>query len=102
MKYIILNDNKYELIENYKDAFNLEELEEAFTEFFNIYDYIVGDYAYSKLRLKGFCDLKNKKLNKVNNYNKKNEYLKEYCAYECKYFILEKIKWGKYGNRYNK
>ena len=92
MKNIILNDIKYELIENYKEGFNLEELEPAFTDFFEIYDYVVGDYAYSKLRLKGFCKKDNKSFNNINNYENKDKYIKDYCAFECKYFILEKTK----------
>lgn len=91
MKNIILNDNKYEVIVNYKDALNIEELENAFTDFFDIYDYVIGDYAYSKLRLKGFCKKSNKKINKINDYANKDSYLNEHCAYECKYFIIEKI-----------
>ena len=51
---IILNDNKYELMENYKDAYDKEEVLKRATDYFKTYDYIVGDWAYGKLRLKGF------------------------------------------------
>ena len=40
------------------------------------YDYIVGDIAYSKLRLKGFNNKSNKNFNKINDY--KNIYTKTY------------------------
>ena len=82
---------KYELIKNYKDAFNEEEFKEKYTDYFYDYDYIVGDIAYGKLRLKGFCDEKNKKINKINNYKNVNQYLKNNCANDCKHFILKKI-----------
>ena len=91
MKYIILENKKYELKENYKDAFNYEELKEKMTDYFEPYDYIMGDYAYGKLRLKGFNNKENPNFNSINDYAKVEEYRKTNCAYGCKYFILKKI-----------
>ena len=88
---IEVENHKYELIKNYKDAFNQEEFSEKYTDYFYDYDYIVGDIAYGKLRLKGFYDKKNKKVNKINNYKNVNQYLKSNCANDCKHFILKKI-----------
>ena len=88
---IEIENNKYELIENYKDAFNEDEFRNRYTSYFEEYDYIVGDIAYSKLRLKGFNNNKNKLFNKINDYSKVKEYIKNNCAYGCKYFILKKI-----------
>lgn len=87
----IINEKKYELVENYKDGFSQEDANEKLTEFFDQYDYIVGDWAYGKLRLKGFCLKENKKYKEINDYNNIKTYLKELCAYDCKYFILKKI-----------
>ena len=70
MEKIEVENNKYELIVNYKDAFDKEEFINKCTDYFYDYDYIVGDIAYSKLRLKGFYDENNKKVNKINNYKK--------------------------------
>ena len=58
---------------------------------FDGYDYIVGDWAYGKLRLKGFYDSKNKKVNNINNYNNVDGYFKDFCASDCKHFIIKKI-----------
>lgn len=92
MKYIIINDNKYELIKNYKDGYNQEELENKLTEYFDNYDYILGDWAYGKLRLKGFCNKNNSLYNEINDYNNLENYLQNNCAYECRYFVIERIK----------
>ena len=54
-----------ELIENYKEAFDKEEFLSKCTDYFYDYDYIVGDWAYGKLRLKGFNDKSNKNYNKI-------------------------------------
>lgn len=92
MKYVIINDQNFELIENYKNAFELEDVQDKLTDYFDIYDYIIGDYAYNKLRLKGFCEKENKNCNEINTYEKKNEYINNFCAYDARYFILERVK----------
>ena len=56
-----INNTNYELIKNYKDAYNEEEFLSKFTDYFYDYDYVVGDIAYGKLRLKGFYDNKGDK-----------------------------------------
>ena len=63
-----------------------------YTPFFEVYDYIVGDIAYSKLRLKGFNKKSNRTYNKMNDFSNLEKYIKENCAYGCKYFVLEKVK----------
>lgn len=92
MKTIEVENNKYELIKDYKNGFDLEEFTSHYTDFFEDYDFIVGDIAYNKLRLKGFYDEKNKKAKEINNYNNVDKYIQEYCATDCKYYILKKIK----------
>lgn len=88
---IKVENNEYKLIQNYKDGFDEEMFKERYTSYFENYDYIVGDIAYSKLRLKGFNKKENKNVNKINNYKNVETYIKNNCAYDCKYFILEKI-----------
>lgn len=90
MKKVMLNNCEYDLIRNYKEGFDYEMVNEKFTDYFYEYDYIVGDFAYDKLRLKGFYEHGNKNCNEINDYNNVEEYIKNYCAYECKYFILKK------------
>lgn len=90
MKKIKVLDIDYELITNYKNCFDKETFLELVTDYFLEYDYIVGDYSYSKLRLKGFCDEKNSKCNEINNYKNLDKYIKNNCAYGCGYFVLKK------------
>ena len=88
---IEIEGKKYELIKNYKDTYDSDEFTNKFTDYFYDYDYIVGDIAYGKLRLKGFYDSKNKKVKNINNFNNLDSYLKKYCASDCKYVVLKKI-----------
>lgn len=89
---IEVEKNKYKLIKDYRDAFDKDLFLEKYTSYFENFDYIVGDIAYSKLRLKGFNNKDNKFYNKINDYKNVEKYLKENCAYDCKYFILERVK----------
>lgn len=88
---ITLNNNNYELIEDSRGALDMEALQEKFTDYFDSFDYVVGDWAYGKLRLKGFNDKSNKNYNEINAYENVQKYLEDYCAYGCKYFIIKKI-----------
>ena len=88
---IEVENREYELIKDYKDAFDKETFINSYTDYYYDYDYIVGDIAYSHLRLKGFYDEKNKKVKKINNFKDLDNYLKQNCAVDCKYFILKKI-----------
>ena len=85
-----LLNQEYQIIKNEKDGFVLEEIEKIITDYFTDYDYILGDWAYGKLRLKGFCKNNNPKFKELNDYQNIDNYLKNYCAFGCKYFIIEK------------
>ncbi len=92
MKQIVVENMQYELIKNFNNAFDLEEFKEKFTDYFYDFDYIVGDYSYEKLRLKGFYEVNNKKVNEINNAKDMNNYISNYCNYNAKHFILKKQK----------
>ena len=88
---VIVENIEYEIIKDNRESFNKEEFINRYTDYFSSYDYVVGDYAYGKLRLKGFYDDKNPKSNKINKYSNVPKYIEENCAYGCKYFIAKKI-----------
>ena len=88
---ITINNKTYEIIKNEKDAIDEEVLKEAITEYFENFDFIVGDWAYGKLRLKGFNDKSNKNFKPINDIKNVDNYIKKYCAYGCRYFILKVI-----------
>ena len=60
MEKVIVENNEYEIIKNYKNGYNKEAFLNRYTEYFKDFDYVVGDWAYGKLRLKGFYDKGNK------------------------------------------
>lgn len=91
MKKIEINSKEYEVIEDVKDAIDKDVLKEKITDYYDEFDYIVGDWAYGKLRLKGFYDSKNKKAQEHNNVKNVPKYIEEKCAYGCKWFEIKKI-----------
>lgn len=88
---IEINGIKYKVTKNYREGFVLEEVITRTTEYFNDFDYIFGDWAYGKLRLKGFYNKNNKKVKDINNVEDLDKYIKNNCAHDCRYFLLEKI-----------
>ncbi len=91
MKTYNINEHNYELIKDFREGFDLEEIINKLTDYFFDYDYVVGDWAYGKLRLKGFYESSNKKVKPVNDIKNVDNYIKNYCAENCKYFLLKKI-----------
>ncbi len=91
-KIIEIEKQKYALIKEYKNGFIEEEFLNRYTDFFQDYDYIFGDYSYDKLRLKGYYDHTNKKARELNDIEGLEEYIQQFCSYECRYFLLKKIK----------
>ena len=88
---VTINDITYEIVEDNKEGYDEEVVKEKLTDYFEPFDYILGDWAYGKLRLKGFNDKKNKNYKEINDYKNIKKYIKENCAYGCRYFILKKI-----------
>jgi uncharacterized protein YutD len=90
-KIITIENNEYIIIEDYKDGYDEAEFKSKLTDYFDDYDYIVGDWAYGKLRLKGFYDGSNKKARDLNNIKFLDNYLKNTCAFNCKYFVIKRV-----------
>lgn len=92
MKSIEINGKKYELVRNDGDCFDLDVVSEKMTDYFDDYDYVFGDIAYEKVRLKGYYDSKNKNAKPINDIKFLDNYIKDYCSYGSKVFLLKKIK----------
>ena len=91
MEKVVLNDLDYKILKNERECFIIEETLELMTDYFNEFDYILGDYSYGKLRLKGFYEATSKKVKDLNNIDNINDYLENFCATGCRHFILQKI-----------
>ena len=92
MKKVLINNVEYEVIRNDGDCIDTAILEEKITDYFDPYDYIFGDYAYEKVRLKGFYESNNKNVNKINDIKNLDDYIKNYCSFGSKVFLIKKIR----------
>lgn len=88
---VIIDGFEYELITDYRDAFKQEDFNGRYAEILNKYDYIVGDWGYGQLRLKGFFEDKNQKASFDTKISTLADYLYEYCNFGCAHFVLRKV-----------
>ncbi|MDG6492319.1 YutD family protein [Staphylococcus aureus] len=85
---IKVDQHYFELIENYRECFNEEQFIARYSDILDKYDYIVGDYGYDQLRLKGFYKDSNKKAEMSKRFSNIQDYIFEYCNFGCPYFVL--------------
>ncbi|MBC8081378.1 MAG: DUF1027 domain-containing protein [Gorillibacterium sp.] len=83
--------NVYEMIKDNKNGWNLEVFRNRYSEVLERYDYVVGDWGYNQLRLRGFFKENNPRSNKESTIAGFEDYINEYCNFGCAYFILEKV-----------
>lgn len=88
---IMIEDKKFEIVKDYREAFDSERLGERYSEILNKYDYIVADWGFEQLRLKGFYDNRNRKVPQDQRIANLQDYLYEYCNFGCPYFVLQRI-----------
>ena len=58
---ITLENWEYELVTDFREGFEEEALLARYSDVLLKYDYILGDWGYGQLRLKGFFDDRNQK-----------------------------------------
>lgn len=90
MALINIAGKSYELVLENKAGWNLEAFKGRYSEVLERYDFIVGDWGYNQLRLKGFFREGSNKATKDSTFSFATDYINEYCNFGCAYFILEK------------
>lgn len=91
IKLICVNNICYEIVEERGEGFNEEVFLGRYSEILNKYDFIVGDWGYGQLRLKGFYHDKNQKATFDTKISTFTEYIYEFCNFGCSYFVLRKV-----------
>lgn len=88
---IEIHGKKYELVEDVKDGFVETAFRERYSDILSKYDFIVGDWGYNQLRLKGFYHDRNTRALIDTKISTLDDYLYEYCNFGCAYFVLKKV-----------
>lgn len=90
-KSVRINGNYFQLVLNERNGWNPDAFRERYSDVLDKYDYIVGDWGYGQLRLKGFYDDKNKKALFEQRIGFLDQYIQEYCNFGCAYFVVQKM-----------
>lgn len=89
--HFTINKHPYEIVDNYRNAFDLDKFTDRFSMILSKYDYIVGDWGYDQLRLKGFYAPENPLYNAEQGMETIQDYLYEACNFGCAYFVLHNL-----------
>ena len=87
----MIGQRQYKLVYDHREGFDAEKLGERFSEVLARYDYIVGDWGYEQLRLKGFFSADDKKAQPEQRIDTLEDYLYEYCNFGCAYFVIQRL-----------
>ncbi len=90
MALIHIGNKSFELLHENRNGWNLEAFRDRYSEVLDRYDYIIGDWGYNQLRLKGFFRDNTPKAPKDSLYSSMTDYVNEYCNFGCAYFVVEK------------
>ncbi|USS93792.1 YutD family protein [Fructilactobacillus ixorae] len=85
-----INGHIYVIDTNVQDAFDLGEFSNQFNPVFTHYDYIVGDWGYGQLRLKGFYR-DDRNVTEDLRYRSIQDYLLETANLGASYFIVKNL-----------
>ncbi|KAF1298349.1 transcriptional regulator [Enterococcus sp. JM4C] len=88
---VLVGERHYHIVRNHREGFDAEKLGERYSEVLARYDYIVGDWGYEQLRLKGFFKEDNRKAYPDQRIDTLEDYLYEYCNFGCAYFVIERV-----------
>ncbi|MCR8969238.1 YutD family protein [Facklamia sp. 7083-14-GEN3] len=87
---LMIEDEEYDLIINYQEAFDFEAFYNRYQDLFAKYDFIVGDWAFDQLRLRGFYQIGTPKVAFDQRIETLEDYINEYCNFGAKYFVIGK------------
>ncbi|MCS7463518.1 YutD family protein [Paenibacillus doosanensis] len=88
---IHIANKTYEVVVDHKNGWKPEAFRDRYSEVLERYDFIVGDWGYNQLRLRGFFKDTHPKATKESSIATLQDYLNEYCNFGCAYFIIEKV-----------
>ncbi|MFD1485573.1 YutD family protein [Lacticaseibacillus baoqingensis] len=88
---VTISGRRYQIVQEYKRPFDREAFAKRYTEILDKYDYVVGDWGYDQLRLKGFYANDSRHASKGQMISTLGDYLAEYCNFGCAYFVIQRL-----------
>lgn len=80
----------YIVATDYREGFELDAFSKRYQEYFQKFDFIVGDWGYEQLRLRGFYQMNRRQVPRDQQIDYLEDYLREYCNFGCRFFVLTK------------
>lgn len=87
----LLNGHRYVVQVNYRAAFDPAAFADRFSPILSKYDYLVGDWGYGQLRLRGFYRPQNPQFKPERGLATVRDYLYEECNFGCPYFVVQNL-----------
>ncbi|WP_225419674.1 YutD-like domain-containing protein [Lapidilactobacillus wuchangensis] len=87
---IMVNNHAYQLVYDYRAGFDPERFGQRFETILNKYDYIVGDWGFEQLRLRGFYQSQNRTANRDQIITTLEDYINDFCNFGCAFFVLQR------------
>ncbi|GEK29244.1 YutD family protein [Furfurilactobacillus siliginis] len=86
-----INGHPYEVVTNFHDAFDVHKFSDRYSTVLSKYDFIVGDWGFDQLRLKGFYAADKQGAAVSQTVTAIQDYIYEYCNFGCAYFVLHNL-----------
>ncbi|MGY0836889.1 YutD-like domain-containing protein [Aerococcus urinaeequi] len=83
-----INGQTFVVIDNYREALDIEAIADRYMDILDVYDFVVGDWSYEQLRLKGFFANDAKIGSLEQKIKHLPDYLLEYASFGAAYFVI--------------
>jgi uncharacterized protein YutD len=87
----IVANKGYQLVHEHRGGWNYEMFRDRYNDVLARYDYIIGDWGFNQLRLRGFFKADHPQASKETSIVYMQDYISEYCNFGCAYFLVEKV-----------
>lgn len=87
-QHFVINKHPYTIVADEHGSFDLDRFTDRFSMILSKYDYILGDWGYDQLRLRGFYDSQNPLYHPERRVETIQDYLYEQCNFGCDYFVI--------------
>lgn len=85
-----IKDQEYVVAIDHQAGYDYDAFSARYQEYFEKFDFIVGDWAFQQLRLRGFYQLGTSKVPFDQRIDSLEDYLNEYCNFGSAYFLVGK------------
>ncbi|MCY3035699.1 MULTISPECIES: YutD family protein [Aerococcus] len=88
----LINGQAFQVVKDAEAGIDKQELANRYMDILDSYDYVVGDWSFQQLRLKGFYEDKLPHTGIDQQISFLDDYLYEYCSFGCDYFVLKHLR----------